>query len=94
MDDNEEGSQDNAKEKPSIFVVRLGQGHEADYAVCKQIGLIRGATKVPGTGRTVSEMADEQALKSAKLLAEERKGLRKLMFMAASGQNEDDLDND
>jgi hypothetical protein len=74
-----------------IFLVRLGEGHEGHYAICKQIGLVKGSTRLPGVGKTASEIADAQKLMSGKLPDPSGLGLKRHMFLAQSA--EDDIDN-
>lgn len=79
---------------PSLFVVRLGDGEGAAFAICERVGTVEGSRRLPGTGRTVAELVAEQALAAAAVSGGDAGGLDNLMFMAQSGQNELGAENE
>lgn len=93
MVEDEPENQQNASAESAIFVIRLGDTDEADFAVCERVGTIQGTRRLPGSGQTVAEIVAAQALMAAAISAGDQDGLRNLVFMAQSGENEFDNDD-
>jgi len=91
MVDDEQQNQHSDPSGSSLFVVRLGSGEDS-YAVCERMSSVPGTRRLPGSGRTVAELVSEQALQAAGLPPGDEDGVRELLFLAQSGEN--DLDND
>lgn len=71
----------------SIFVVRLREGDDAAFAVCERVGTVPGDRRLPGMGRTVAELVNEQALMAAAITAGDEDSLRDLPTMMQSSEN-------
>jgi hypothetical protein len=89
-DDGSAMNEQSVGEMAPIYLVRLGEGHEGHYAICKQIGLVKGSTRLPGSGRTASEIADAQKLLSGKLPDVNGLGIKRHMFLAQSAEDDSD----
>lgn len=93
MVDDEGQDQQHVGAGSSIFVIRLGEDDEGDFAICERVGTVQGTRRLPGSGKTVAEIVKAQALMAAAISAGDQDGLRNLLFMAQSGENELDRDD-
>lgn len=93
MVDDESENQQPGAHGASIFVVRLGEGNGSDFAICERVGTVEGSRRLPGSGKTVAEIVAQQALMAAAISAGDQDGLRRLAFLAQSGENELGRDN-
>lgn len=93
MVDDEPDNEQNDDGGSSIFVVRLGDGDEANFAVCERVGTVEGTRRLPGTGQTVAELVNEQALMAAAISSGDQDGVREQVFMSQSGENRLDHDD-
>lgn len=71
----------------SVFVIRLGDGDGAGFAVCHRIGIVPGTRRLPGVGVTVAQLVDQQQLLSAAVLLEDHDDLENLAQIA-TGEND------
>lgn len=85
MVDEEEENQDDVG-GAAVFVVRLSDAAEADFAVCERIGTVPGSRRLP-SGKTVAELVGEQGLMAAAVPEGDHDGLRDLAFLPQSGHN-------
>lgn len=91
--DNDQGQPNQGD--TGIFVVRVGEGEDARYAVCQHISTADGAQILPGSGRSVADLVDSQGLRAAMVSADDAGGLQDKLFASQSGNDLDNnLDND
>lgn len=93
MIDDQGSNQPSAGGRSPIFVVRLGGENAADFAICEQVGIVPRDRRLPGSGKTVAELVEEQALLAAAISSGDLAGLKELLMMAATGENELDKDD-
>lgn len=70
-----------------IFVVRLGDGDGARFALCQRMGTVDGSHRIPGMRQTVAELVDEQKLLAGSIADEDCGGFRTASFWSQSGKN-------
>lgn len=70
-----------------IFIVRQGEGEGASYAICYRVDSVPANHAVPGTGKTVAQLVDEQKLLAAFLKQGRYEESGEVSFRAQSGEN-------
>lgn len=88
MIDDEGPHQHGAEGGLPIFVVRIGDENAADFAICEQVASVPRDRRLPGSGKTVAELVEEQGLLAAAISAGDLGGVREVLMMSATGDNE------